>query len=223
MGANISEVASLSDFQHRLGRAGDERMRQIVMAAYELLAEEGLDGLTIRAVLARTGLARRAFYERFAGKDDLVLAVFRETLHLAADYFAGLVAGIADPLDRLDAIIVQIALGRGDLGTEEGAASDRRGAALSREHMRLAESHPAELASALSPLLVLIARQLADGMAAGAVRQADPDRLAALVYNLVSTSVHTELLSPEGTMRDLARRQRLAGELKEFCRRAVMA
>ena len=49
-----------------------ERSRQIVDAAYELLEEEGLEGLTIRAVLTRTGLSRRAFYERFADKAAIV-------------------------------------------------------------------------------------------------------------------------------------------------------
>ncbi|MFD2429696.1 hypothetical protein ACFSUK_19240 [Sphingobium scionense] len=39
----------------------DDRNQQIVAAAYDLLDEEGLEGLTIRAVLQRTGLARRAF------------------------------------------------------------------------------------------------------------------------------------------------------------------
>src|SRR3954464_14822029 len=33
-----------------------ERSRQIVAAAYELLDKEGLEGLTIRAVLKKTGL-----------------------------------------------------------------------------------------------------------------------------------------------------------------------
>ena len=58
----------------------DDRNQQIVAAAYDLLDEEGLEGLTIRAVLQRTGLARRALYDRFAGKDDLVLAVFDHTI-----------------------------------------------------------------------------------------------------------------------------------------------
>ena len=53
------------------------RKQSIVEAAYALLDEEGLEGLTIRAMLKRTGLARRAFYERFAGKDDLVLDELR--------------------------------------------------------------------------------------------------------------------------------------------------
>jgi len=64
-----------------------ERSRQIVEAAYQLLEEKGLEGLTIRAVLTKTGLSRRAFYERFADKDELVLAVFEETIRLATNHY----------------------------------------------------------------------------------------------------------------------------------------
>src|SRR5262249_51766424 len=69
---------------------------------------------------------------------------------------------------------------------------NRRGAAMSRERLRLAEARPAELQAALEPLLDLIARELAAGMDAGCVRAAEPARLAALVYNLVSTTAHAE-------------------------------
>src|ERR1700732_1003359 len=65
-----------------------ERSRQFVEAAYELLEEQGLQGLTIRAVLDKTGLSRRAFYERFADKDELVLAVFEHTIRLATDLYS---------------------------------------------------------------------------------------------------------------------------------------
>lgn len=200
-----------------------ERSRQIVEAAYELLDEEGLEGLTIRAVLKRTGLARRAFYERFAGKDDLVLAVFEQTIKLAASYFDELVRPLSDPMARLELIVTCIVLGR---STPEGADSDRsnrRGAAMSREHLRLAESRPDDLQAALSPLITLIARQLSDGMAAGSVRTYPPQRLATLVYNLVSTTVHTELLAQETTQPDHEHRAELAADLWEFCRRAIAA
>lgn len=201
----------------------DLRRRAIIAAAYDLLAEEGLDGLTIRAVLARTGLARRAFYENFAGKDDLVLAVFAETLLQAADQLGGWAREKADPLERLRFMVSSIVMGR--FGREETPPGERdlRGAALSREHMRLAESHPGQLQAALAPLLSVIAGHLAEGMAAGQVHKSDPARLARLVYNLVSTTVHTELLAEEGGIPDPAARARLADEIWEFCVRAVAA
>lgn len=207
----------------RRDAASDPRAQQLVAAAYDLLAEGGLEGLTIRAVLARTGLARRAFYDNFAGKDDLVLAVFAETLHAAARQLGAWADECATPIERLRFIISAIVMGRFGRGETPVGARDLRGAALSREHMRLAESHPEELQAALRPLLGVIAGYLSQGMADGSVRCGDPDRLALLVYNLVSTTVHTELLAEESGIPDKARRSALADELWDFCRRAVTA
>ncbi len=198
-----------------------ERSRQIVEAAYELLAEESLEGLTIRAVLKKTGLSRRAFYERFADKDDLVVAVFEQTIRLAAAYYTREIEALSDPLERLKLIVTSVVLGNNSTERVDREHSDRRGAAMSREHLRLAESRPDDLQSALRPLLALIAQQLSDGMDAGSVRRGDPQRLAALVYNLLSTTVHTELLGQKSARVDRARRAQLAEDIWEFCRRAV--
>lgn len=200
--------------------SGRDRTSLLVEAAYELLAEEGLEGLTIRAVLARTGLARRAFYERFAGKDDLVLAVFEQTLLAAAHLFRQMGAGLPGPVERLHLIVSNIALAR---ATPELGAGDRRTAALSREHLRLAESRPAELQAALAPLLGLMAEIVAEGTARGLFRPCDPAIQARLIYNLLSTTVHTQYIAEDRDGPDPTRRERLAGEIWEFCRRALEA
>lgn len=173
-------------------------------------------------MLKKTGLSRRAFYERFSGKDDLVVAVFEQTIRLAASHYREQVAAAPDPLERLKLIVTSIVFGAAlDAGPAE--QTNRRGAALSREHLRLAESRPADLQAALRPLVNLIAEQLSDGMTAGQVREFAPQRLAALVYNLVSTTVHTELLAEEAARPDRARRAQLAADIWEFCRRAIAA
>ncbi len=200
----------------------DERTRQIIDAAYALLGESGLEGLTIRAVLGRTGLARRAFYERFAVKDELVLALFEHVIHLAAAHYAIEVQRWADPLDQLRTVINAIALGGlvdDDAGIEP---NNRHAVAMSREHLRLAETRPADLQRALRPLLDLIAQLLADGMAAGTIRVSSPHRMASLVYNLVATTVHAEFLS-EDSGADRARRSELAEDVWQFCRLGISA
>lgn len=200
-----------------------ERNRVIVAAAYELLETGGLEELTIRAVLKRTGLARRAFYEQFVGKDDLVLAVFEQVMRYAGEIYRELVEPIEDPIDRLQAIILSI--GRGSFSKEEAPSNvgNHMAAALSREHLRLAESHPEQLQQALGPLMALIADQLTQGMATGSIRQGDPARLAVFIYNLVATTVHTELIVHEAKGLPGERRERLAEDLWEFCRRAIAA
>lgn len=221
-----SPVETLSGWETRSGnrvlQASREqllkRSRKIVEAAYELLDEEGLEGLTIRAVLSKTGLSRRAFYERFADKDDLVLAVFEESVRAAASFYQAELTALADPLDRLRRIITNIVLAdKAEDGGDSELAGSRRGAALSREHLRLAESRAADLQAALAPLVELIAQQLADGMAAGVVRQTDPRRLATLVYNLVSTTVHSALLAEGSAHSGRAQRLQLADNIWEFC------
>lgn len=207
-----------------LGEADDsDRRMRIVGAAYELLDEAGLDGLTIRAVLKRTGLARRAFYECFGGKDDLVLAVFESTLLGMAAYYEKRAEEIGDRLESIHSIVLGIVLGRYGLDDDPGEAIDRRSAALSREHLRLAEARPDELNAALSPLLNLIAVQVREGIRSGQFRKCDPDLQARLIYNLVATTTHTTLLAEECDKPAREHRLELAANIWEFCRRAIIA
>ena len=203
----------------------DLRWQSLVKAAQALLEEGGQAALTIRAVLTRTGLARRAFYECFAGKDELVLAVFEDRLHSAAATFTSQISRLDNPIERLELIVTSLMQGthaRENHRNSSDAARDRLGIVLTREHLRLADSCPAELQRALGPLLDLIADVLAEGIKAGMVRDTSPQRLATLIFNLVSTTLHREYLAPDGTRPDPGHRSALAGDIWDFCRRAII-
>ncbi|MXO89978.1 TetR family transcriptional regulator [Altererythrobacter aquaemixtae] len=194
-----------------------DKRAAIVAAANDLLLERGLDGLTIRAVLSRTGLARRAFYDLFATKDDLVLALFEASLSDAAALMKKTGRELDGPVDRLDLIIRTISV-RGAVEVEGTSPQrDRRGAAFSREHMRLAQERPAELRRATKPLIDLIMQVVQEGIGEGQWHSADPSRSARFIYNLVSTTVQTELLDPGNTASDRAEREKLADQLVAFC------
>ena len=157
-----------------------------------------------------------------------MLAVFCASLRAAAAQFEAQIAAIdasdrSAPLAALKLIVTGIVLGRARVARDGEWESSRRSAALSREHLRLAEARPHELSDAVRPLIDLIAAQMAAGMASGVVRAADPQRLASLVYNLVSTSVHAELLADENGRPDRQRRERLAEDIWQFCERAIVA
>ncbi len=190
-----------------------ERSRRIVRAASELVAEQGFEAVTLRAVLERTGLSRRAFYDRFDGKDELLLAVFEETFRLAAEQLRERIASEDDPLERLRLLLDQMIRGA------HAADGAKVSIAMSREHLRLADSQPRELRQALEPLTRLMAEQLAEGMERGQVRPADPYELAVMVHNLVSATVHTELLGSTGESNP----EQTSATVWEFCRRAVRA
>jgi AcrR family transcriptional regulator len=205
------EERSTARMLHSARRRTVERSRRIVAAAREIVAESGLDGLTVQKVRERTDLSLRAFYQRFGGKDDLLLAVFEETLRDAAAALEARIAPITDPVERLRMLVTGIFTG--------GIADDvlTQTVPLSHEHLRLAEARPAELRFALEPLTVLLAQHLAVSIEAGIVRRSDPRRLAVLVLHLVFAQIHAVVL---GTVeeRDV---ERSGVELWEFCWRAV--
>lgn len=49
--------------------------KAILDAAAQLIAESGIDGLTMEGVAARSGVAKTTIYRRWADKDDLALAI----------------------------------------------------------------------------------------------------------------------------------------------------
>lgn len=209
------------------GACEHDRSHQIVRAANELLATEGLEGLTIRSVLARTGLARRAFYECFQGKDDLVLAIFEDSLREAGRRLGALADAADSPLEGLRIMVEGIVMGQLQASSHApgafGSGHSRRSAALSREHLRLAESRPAELDAALRPLIEAMAQQVAKGIDCGQFRPCEPQLHSRLIYNLVSTTVHVELLSADGYESDPVRCRELADSIWDFCLRASVA
>ncbi len=202
---------------------GDDRRNVLVLAARELIEEGGLDGLTIRAVLARSGLARRAFYDHFAGKDDLLLGVFQSALTGAADRIRGLFEPLETPMQRLEFLVKTIVMGRSHLGLDQALRGNRNGAVLSLEHLRLAQSRPEALKAAVQPLIDLIAEQLREGQAVGQFHVANIEASASLIYNLVSTTVHAEMLATERDTIDIARRRNLAETIWCFCCNGVGA
>ena len=192
------------------------RSRQFVEAATAVVARDGVDGLTLRTVLEETGLSRRAFYERFQSKDDLLVAVFEETMRSAAERFRALFdeREVQEPLERLQLIVGEMISGAAHSRTESGGGLSP---AMSREHLRLAESRPDELRQAVAPTVELMAEQIAAAMAGGTVPPGDAHQLAVLVHNLVSSTIHSGLLGRDGGYDA----EKTTSLVWEFCRRGL--
>jgi AcrR family transcriptional regulator len=164
-----------------------QRGHRVVKAAREIVSEGGLESLTLRAVLQKTGLARRAFYAHFGSMDDVLLALFEDTMAHGAARLREQLAGIDDPIVALEKLVRAIASGA-------LSSSDRvYNIAMTQQHIRLAEHRPDELHAAHAPMNDLIADVLRAGIRAGAVREADASRLAEIVHALISTEVHRNL------------------------------
>lgn len=99
---------------HR-GRTAQQRQelrrRQLIEAAFDTVAEVGVDGLRVRAVSERARLNDRYFYESFHDCGELLLATFDAQFHLS---LAGIMATVAESPPDLAArtrAVVQYTLG----------------------------------------------------------------------------------------------------------------
>ena len=136
-------------------------------------------------VAADAGISLRSFYRHFAGRDDLLLALFEEEARTAVELLGELVGRGGEPIARVRRCIEALCE---LVVTGEGYA-----ALLVREHLRLGAERPDEIRAALAPLLDLLHRELDAAAAAGDLRPADRFD-AATVLALVLTHVQTALL-----------------------------
>src|SRR4051794_39122177 len=58
----------------------EKRAKRFLDAAFELMDEKGTTEFTIQEVIDRSQQSLRGFYQYFDGKDELLLALFEETL-----------------------------------------------------------------------------------------------------------------------------------------------
>lgn len=80
--------------------ADDERTAAILAAARTVVVDLGIRRLTIDEVVRRSGVSRMTVYRRFAGRDEVVVAVIRRELEDAAAEVSAAVDGTADAEDR---------------------------------------------------------------------------------------------------------------------------
>jgi AcrR family transcriptional regulator len=116
-------------------------------AALQQLAAEGVKGLTIEAVAARTGIAKTTLYRRWRSKEDLALAVLLEMTRAATFAPAGedVRAGLISYLDAVITILRDTSHGRvmqglaSDLATDPQMADAFRGEVIALRHGHLTE------------------------------------------------------------------------------------
>ena len=61
-------------------KAGIETRGKILEATRSLIAEEGLEGTTIKAICDRAGVLPGSFYNLFSSKEEAILSVVREAI-----------------------------------------------------------------------------------------------------------------------------------------------
>jgi AcrR family transcriptional regulator len=91
-----------------VARGGDTRER-IIAAVWDVLADKGLPGLTVRLIGERAGVAHAMVHYYFASKDDLLLAVVEHARGYWIHPMEDVVLGAGSPLGKLETVITWMA------------------------------------------------------------------------------------------------------------------
>ena len=182
------ETSGVSQWQERTVERSLKVARQraiskgstFITAAVDLLRTTGKADFTVQELVDRSGMSLRSFYQHFATKDDLLLAVVEESVdqHVAAARRR--VDEETDPVARLQALLAVM------FGSQETDDSASRGMVLFQWH--LADSRTDEFAAILKPYVDTATEILGAGVAAGVFRTdiSVPVMAGMLIHTLVS-------------------------------------
>lgn len=194
----------------------EQRVQRFLDAAFELIDEKGSTDFTIQEVVDRSKQSLRGFYEYFDGKDELVLALFEETVREAVEDIRAAVDAESDPVARLRAFAVTLHewCDPVEQPRKRGAHTRRP---ISEFSMHLAANHAERVRAALGPQTRLLRALVEDAQQAGAIDVADPRSATALVQQTVMYSWFGNRLVARPD-------RRVDAEVTwEFCRRALGA
>ena len=194
----------------------EQRVQRFLDAAFSLIDEKGSTEFTIQEVIDRSKQSLRAFYQYFDGKDELLLALFEETVHEATDDLAAVVEANADPLDRLRAFTMRL-----HEWCDPSEKPRKRGKHNRRPIMefsvQLAVQHPERVKNAMATISHTMVELIEAANSAGAIHVSDTRRAAALVEQTVMYSWFGNRLA------DNARNRITAAATWEFCLRGLNA
>jgi AcrR family transcriptional regulator len=165
----------------------EERVQRFLDAAFELIDEKGSTEFTIQEVIERSKQSLRGFYEYFDGKDELVMALFEETVREADADIQRAVEAETDPLERLHVFTIRL-----HDWCDPSEAPRKRGShnrrAISEFSMQLTINYSERVRAALAPQSRLLNELFTEAAEAGAIRVADTRRAAALLHQTVMCS-----------------------------------
>jgi AcrR family transcriptional regulator len=201
-GKAASDADGLSGWQKRaLDRSLVEARRRaldksngFVHAAMGLLNETGNLNFTVQDVVDRSKLSLRSFYQTFASKDDLLLALFEEQIANTAAWQRDTMAKHDDPIEQIRVFVTNLWAAK---------LSPDVVRALTLYTMTLSATRPEDFGRAMEPSLVVLEEAIARGIASGQVRDdIGSRRLAGILLHTGTAAVrgnvfHTGEEGPE--------------------------
>jgi AcrR family transcriptional regulator len=174
----------------------EKRVQRFLDAALELMARSPEKEFTVQEVVERSGQSLRSFYQYFAGKHELLLALFEESVRSTAARLEQVIAEEDDALARLHRFTSEYYR-----MCRPSTASEHSGAAATVSVMadfaqQLLTQHPKEAAQAFVPLVSRYEELLDEAAAAGSIRRGlDHRRITGVVLQAVMFNAFADTIS----------------------------
>jgi AcrR family transcriptional regulator len=172
----------------------EKRVQRFLDAALELMMNSSGKEFTVQDVVERSGQSLRSFYLYFAGKYELLLALFEESVRSTAGHLEQVIAEEDDPFGKLHRFTVEYY--RLCQPTPKGkSAAKAPGPAMAEFAQQLLTQHPKEASQAFVPLMELLVPLLDEAAAAGAIRSGLEHRrlagvlLQSVMFNLFAATI----------------------------------
>lgn len=184
----------------------EKRVQRFLDAAVELMMQNdsGKD-VTVQHVVERSGQSLRSFYQYFAGKHELLLALFEESVRSAAVQLQEAVDEVDDPLERVHVFVVEHYLVcRPQPKVHPGKKQGPTPAAMAEFGQKLLTEHPKEASRAFEPVVTLLVQLLDEAAAAGAIRKGLDHRsiagitLQTIMFNAFAATISGTPIRPDG-------------------------
>jgi AcrR family transcriptional regulator len=178
----------------------EQRVQRFLDAAFSLIDEKGTTEFTIQEVIDRSKQSLRGFYQYFDGKDELLLALFEETVREATDDLRLVVESTEEPIDQLKAFTIRLHEWC-DPSEKPSKPSTHNRRPIMEFSVQLTVDHAERVKAAMAPISRMM-RELVDAAAAtGAITVTDTRRAAALMQQTVMYSWFGNRLVDNARMR----------------------
>jgi AcrR family transcriptional regulator len=157
-----------------------------IQSASKLLNKTGGLDFTVQDVVDNCDLSLRSFYQTFASKEDLLIAMFEEYVESAAAWQREQMAKVDDPIEQIRVFLDSLWIGK--LKPEVTRA-------LALYSLNLSATAPAELSVALAPQLEVLHEAVERGVETGQVRDdIGTRRIAEILLHTGIAAVHNTIL-----------------------------
>ena len=179
----------------------EKRVQRFLDAALELMNGASGKDFTVQEVVERSGQSLRSFYQYFAGKYELLLALFEESVRSTAEHLQAAIAEEDEPLERLHRFVIEYH--RLCQPVPKGRAPKKGPTPVMAEFaQQLLTTHPKEAARAFVPLVALFDQILDEAAEAGVIRSDAPGgRIAGVVLQAVMFNTFARTISGTTTRR----------------------